>query len=177
MKDQSTRRFFIRNTIMATVGFSVLPSLHLNATAQKELNSASLKSDVGIGGLSEKKLVVKGKIYDKTGTFARSNASIEVWHLSPHTKRYEYCKNIIPNTLGEYQFTTDFPEKEFGKLPRVHFKVVTKERSYKTELIVSDFGAYISDRHWELNKQLGDSVFPDFSQSKNISKIVFNLSV
>jgi hypothetical protein len=177
MKKQSTRRFFLRNTLMAAIGCSVLPSLAIEANTKEELISPASNSNLQLEGLTGKEIIVKGKIYNKTGLVTRSDASLEVWYLSPETKKYKYCKNIVLNDGGEFELATDFPAKELGKLPRLHFKVATKEKSYKTELLVNDFGAYISDKHWELNKQLGDNIFPVKTDFDSYSELQFNLSI
>lgn len=170
----NNRRNFLRNTLVVSMGISVLP---IQAINKEEFYKPALNPDFRIGGLLDKGIVVKGKIFDKTGMLTRNDAFIEVWYLSPVTKKFEYEKIIKPNRFGEYKFIMDFPEKESGKLPRIHFRVATKKRSYKTELIVNDFGAYISDKHWELNKQLGDSVFPVKTDSGIHSELQFNLSI
>ena len=170
----NNRRNFLRNTLMVSMGISVLP---MQAISKDEFYKPALNTNFRLGGLLDKGIDVKGKIFDKTGMFMQNDASIEIWYLSPVTKKFEHIKNLRPNKFGEYGFTIDFPEKELGKLPRIHFKVASQEMSYTTELIVNDFGAYISDMHWELNKQLGDDVFPDFSQNRNMNQVVFNLSV
>jgi protocatechuate 3,4-dioxygenase beta subunit len=174
MKDQSTRRFFLRNVLMASVGISVLP---LRASSKREFYSPDLKTNFKLGGLHDKSITVTGKIYDKTGLQTRSDTAIEVWYLSPVTKKFEYAKNIRTNKAGEYMFTTDFPEKELGNLARIHFKVASKERSYETELLVSDFGAYVTDKHWALNSNMGENLFPRQQSTENITELIFNLSI
>ena len=81
------------------------------------------------------------------------NTLLEVWHLSPNSTKFKHKAQLKTNENGEYQFITDFPNKEVGKMPRIYFKISTNNDSYFTEVSITDFGAYVSDIHWTRNNK------------------------
>lgn len=176
MRKQFNRRLFIQNTILASIACSFFPAAAIKADKTEQHISSSI-SNLETGRVNKKEIMITGSIYDKTGVEKRNDVFMEVWHLSASSNTKEHFKRIQPNEAGEYQFVTKFPGKTIGKLPQLHFKIIAKERSYKTELSVNAYGAYISDKHWENNRQLGDNVFPNFIRNKNRDQVEFNLSV
>ncbi len=184
MKIHPSRRLFLRNTAIATTGVALLSSasfansLTINDSPFDGYNPyAEEKTDLRTSALFGKHLHVKGAIFDSTGTFKLSNADIEVWHLSPNSTKYKHRAKLKTNSLGEYSFVTDFPNKEIGKASRIYFKVSYEDSAYFTELLVNDFGAFIMDKHWEKNKQLKNKLFPTKDSNINNSTITFNLSI
>jgi protocatechuate 3,4-dioxygenase beta subunit len=124
-----------------------------------------------------KHLSVKGVIYDELGINSLPNAKIEVWHLSPHSNKYRHRGTFKTDSFGNYEFITDYPNKEKGKCARIYFKVSKSETSYFTELSLNDYGAYISGKHWEENNQLGEKLFPKKESFLNRSTVTFNISI
>lgn len=184
MKNPISRRLFLANTTVASTGIALLSSTSvLNALTKdqspfKGYNPyAEEKTDLRTSGFAGEHVTVKGKVYDKTGTFSIANATIEVWHLSPNSSKYRHMAKLKTNSAGEYRFITDFPNREPGKIPRIYFKISNKERSYFTELSLNQFGAYISGKHWEQNNQLGKKLFPKKESFLNHSTIKFNISI
>ncbi|REE80355.1 hypothetical protein BX611_1997 [Lutibacter oceani] len=184
MKIHPSRRLFLRNTAIATTGVALLSS----TTFANTLTSnncpfdgynpyAEEKTDLRTSSLFGKHLHVKGEIFDTTGTHKLSNATVEVWHLSPNSTKYKHRAKLKTNTFGEYHFITDFPNKEIGKGSRIYFKVSYKSATYFTELLVNDFGAYITSKHWEENNQLNSKLFPIKNSNINNSVITFNISI
>jgi len=184
MKNHPSRRLFLQKTVIATTGVVLLSS---SSIANTFTNSNSPfdgynpyseeKTDLRTSSFSGKHITVKGKIYDKSGLFSMPNTTVEVWHLSPDSNKYRHQGKMSTNETGEYHFITDFPNKEEGKASRVYFKVSTNETSYFTELLLNDFGAHITGKHWEENNQLGDKLFPIKDDSNNSSTITFNISI
>ena len=173
----------MHKSAMVTTGITLLSSTSmLNAFTKEESPFegynpyAEETTDLRISSLFGKHLYVKGEIYDKTGTYTLSNTTIEVWHLSPESNKYKHHAKLITNNNGEYSFVTDFPNKEEGKMPRIYFKVSNNNTTYFTELLVNDFGAHITDKHWEENNQLKDNLFPVKKGTKNNSSVIFNIS-
>lgn len=180
MKNKTSRRLFIRNSTLATLGISLFsPTIFANTLINDTSLSVNLdkSTDLRVSSLFGKHVTVKGKIFDSKGVTPISNAIIEVWHLSPNSKNKKYNTKIETNELGEYSFITDFPNKEKGKSPRIYFKVSNGTKEYATELVLTDFGADITGEHWEKNKQLGKKLYPIKEGSKNSSKITFNISI
>lgn len=180
MKNLPSRRLFLQKTAMATTGVALLSSNTVIKAFTKDDSPFSgynpyveEKTDLRTSSLFGKHLSVKGHIYNKTGNSTVSNVTIEVWHLSPKSSKYKHQGKMKTNSLGEYSFITDFPNKEFGKTARVYFKVSNNKTTYFTELLVNDFGAHITGKHWEENQQLSDNLFP----LKDNSVITFNISI
>lgn len=184
MKTQPSRRLFLRKTAFATTGIvmisstSILNAFSVDNSPFMGYNAyAEEKTDLRSSSFSEKYITVKGKIYDKNGLFSMPHTTIEVWHLSPNSSKYRHQGKMKTNDTGEYHFITDFPNKEEGKASRVYFKVSTNETTYFTELLLNDFGAHITGKHWEENRQLGEKLFPLKEGSKKSSTITFNISI
>lgn len=184
MKNNSSRRSFLRKTTCATAGIALFSSTNILNAFNKVTSPydgynpyAKEISDLRSSALFGKYLNIQGKIFDISGISAVSNATVEVWHLSPNSTKYKHRAKLKTNYLGEYSFMTDFPNKEMGKTPRIYFKVTNGDSTYFTELLLNDFGAYITDKHWMKNKQLGDKLLPLQEGSINSSKIQFNISI
>ena len=183
MKNHTSRRFFLRNTAIASTGIALFSTTVINdytaekSTLKSVLSFSTKKNDIRITGAGRKHITVRGKVFNKTGMISKANAIIEIWHLSPGSSEFGHRAKQITNKAGEYSFITDHPDRELGKTPRIYFKVTSDDISYETELFVTDFDVHISDKHWALNQQLGKKLFPQKQTLNNHSEIVFNLSV
>lgn len=184
MKKNSSRRLFLRKTAMAATGIALVstPSL-LNALTKDEspFNGynpfAEEKTDLRTS-LIGKEMIVKGTLYDSTGNRPVSNAKVEVWHLSPESKKYNHRGKMYTDANGAYKFISDWPNREHGKQPRIYFKVSKNDTEYFTELIFNNIGAHISCKHWENQQVLGEEkLFPTMKTSFNTTEINFNLSI
>ena len=60
---------------------------------------------------------------------------------------------------------------------RLYFKISNGNTTYFTELLINDFGAYITSKHWEENNQLNDKLFPLKNGTLNFSEIQFHISI
>ena len=183
MKNAISRRFFLERTTAASTGIALLSSTSLINALTKDASPfegynpyAEEKTDLRTSGFGGEHLTVKGKIFDRTGTFSVPNANVEVWHLSPNSSKIRHMAKLKTNNDGEYKFITDFPNREYGKMPRIFFKITTEDQPYYTELLITDIGAYITGKHWEENKQLKDKLFPEKETFLNHSTITFNIS-
>jgi hypothetical protein len=183
MKNLPSRRLFLRNSAIATTSIALFSSSTFATTFTSNDSPfdgynpyAEEKSDLRTSSFG-KYLQLKGQIFDATGTFTLANAAIEVWHLSPNSKKFKHRAKLKTDKLGEYSFITDFPNKEIGKCARIYFKVSNSTKEYFTELIVTDFGAHISSKHWEQSNQLGDKLLPFKEGSLASSTITFNISI
>lgn len=184
MKINTSRRLFLRKSAMATTGAvflsstSVINALTLESSPFNGYNPyAEEKTDLRASSLFGDHVTVTGTIFDKTGISPVPNVLIEVWHLSPNSNKYGHKAKLRTNEKGEYQFITDFPNKEEGKMPRIYFKVSSKNDTYYTDLAINNFGAIISDKHWEKNNQLGEKLFPKKGSILGQTIITFNISI
>ena len=182
MKKTTSRRLFLQRSAIATTGIALL-----STGIARAFNSESPydgynpyseeKTDLRTT-IFEKHLRVKGVLYEKSSMMPLANATIEVWHLSPNSKKYRHRGKLKTNELGAYNFITDYPNHEVAKAPRVYFKVSHKGSSVFTDLVLfNETGAHISDTHWEANQHLGDKLFPTSEKILNTSIINFNLSI
>jgi len=182
MKNNASRRVFLRNTLFATSGVALLSSpLHAfsNSTCPFEGYNpfAEQKTDLRSSGFFGQHVIVQGTVYDSVGNQPLTNASIEIWHLSPNSNKFRHRGKMLTNNLGEYKFLTDYPNKEIGKNARIYFKISGATDSYFTELVLNQSGAYVSSDHWSRNNQLGKEMFPKKETFLNQTSIQFNLSI
>ncbi|MEH6538406.1 MAG: hypothetical protein V7719_18570 [Psychroserpens sp.] len=184
MKNSISRRWFLENMTMATTGIALISSSSIvNAFNREDYSfegynpyvssKTDLRSALSIG----RPIVVKGTLYNSNGTIPVSGATFEVWHLSPHSKKYRHRGKFKTDTSGNYKFITDPPNREKGKMSRIFFKVTSDNKSHFTELLISDSGAFITGKHWEKNNQLGSNLFPKKETFLSHSQITFNISI
>lgn len=173
MEKYSTRRNFLKKSAFATVGISLLSSSILNAESITGTNFDLSGPDLRTGLFLENYIAVSGKVYDKQSLLPKANAVLHV--LSGNSRNTIASINV--DNEGSYRFVCDFPQKEFGKSARLYLKLSTPESFYTTELILSEFGAHITDKHWELNQTLGNRLFPQKQSREDFSEINFNLSI
>jgi protocatechuate 3,4-dioxygenase beta subunit len=173
----------MQKSAFAITGLAVLTPVLTSAFTASESpylgynQYAETKSDLRAGIFNTNSVTVKGTIYKKDGTSPIKNATVEVWHLSPNSTKYRHRAKLQTDEQGNYEFITDFPNKEEGKSPRIYFKVSNSEDSSFTELILNNSGAHISCEHWKKNNQLGDKLFPKREDFLNQSTVQFNISI
>ena len=134
---------------------------------------AESKTDLRASKLFGDHLTISGKVYNKRNLIPMEEVKLEVWHLSPNSTKYRHQAKLNTNAEGAYSFITDFPGREEGKMSRIYFKLSKGDSATTTELLVNDFGGYITGEHWEKNHHLGDLLQP----VKNKSNIQFNISI
>lgn len=180
MQQSKSRRKFINKLGLATGGVflfastDVLHALDNNSAPFAGYNPfAEASVDIRTSLDPKEHIRIYGKIYSRDSRKPLTNALLEVWHLSPGTKKYRHHARFETNANGEYQFYTDKPAREAGKLPRIFFKLQGNNSLYFTELIIGAHQAYITGVHWASNNQLNELMQP----VKEDSKIQFNLSI
>lgn len=181
MKKRTSRRIFLSKTAIATTGLAFLSTETLSAfTKDTHLEGynqfAEEKTDLRTSILGNH-VQIEGVVFDKTGSIPLSNATIEVWHLSPNSTKYRHRAKLKTNQKGAYRFITDFPQRETAKTPKIFFKITHEGETYFTELAVDQTGAYITSKHWEQSQGLGEKLFPVTSKFLNKSNINFNLLI
>ena len=180
MKNSTSRRQFLQKTALATTGITLLSSEIANAMISEAPFEgynpfAKATNDLRTNPFS-KHLNVSGLVVDKHGQVI-PNAIVESWHLSPGTNKFRHHAKFQADKHGRYQFKTDIPEKQHGKLRRIYFKVSDAHgTSNYSELVLNSSGASITSKHWEQNKHLGEAVLPQSKTLSNSTKITFNIS-
>ncbi len=179
MEKTTPRRAFLQKSVMATTSIALLSSQMVNAftTDQSPFEGynpfAEEKTDLRKNFFG-KQLAVSGTIYNDLGT-ALPDATVEVWHLSSDSGKFRHRGKFKTDAFGHYAFQTDFPGKEPAKRNRIYFKISKGEATYFTELVISGDKAYVTSKHWEENKDLGDETLPESSTFLNETSIKFNI--
>lgn len=182
MKNSTSRRYFMRNSAFAITGLAVLNPILSNAFVSENpylgYNPyAESKNDLRTGFFSTNSITVKGTIFEKDGITPAKNASVEVWHLSPNSSKYRHRAKLKTDAQGNYEFITDFPNKEEGKSARIFYKISNQENTSFTELALTENDAHITGEHWAKNKNLGDKLFPKKEVFLGETTINFNLTI
>ncbi|MFH6604506.1 hypothetical protein ACEZ3G_13530 [Maribacter algicola] len=178
MKQNYLRRNFLKNSLIASSGLMLFPSKVRPSISTMQFESGVLHVKDIRKKLFGKQIEISGQIFDDTGKNILRGVLIEFWHLSPDSKKLGHKGSLITDENGCYHILTDYPNREFGKHTTVHFKLSTGARSTLTELKFSGFGAYITDKHWESNRNLEDSLlFPKMEKLFYKTKINFNISI
>ena len=163
---------------MASGGLILYPTIS-NASSSSLITKSSVSHQADIRQkLFGKQVEITGQIFDTTGKNILSGAKVEFWHLSPESYEYNHRSALVTDANGNFKILTDFPNREIGKQVTIHFKVSKDINEAVTELKISDFGAYITDKHWETNRNLADNLlFPKIEKSLYKTKINFNISI
>lgn len=183
-KDAYDRRRFLSKLSFAVIGTSLLSSQWFYAFVAKDQSPfagyypySKQKNDLRCAKYSGTTLKVSGTTFARNGLRTLSYVRIEVWHLSPDSKKYDHKGAFSSNASGEYTFITDMPNRIKGQLPRIFFKISHDGRVDFTELILNDHNAYISHTHWENNKALNEKLFPIYKNKLGETEIQFNVTV
>lgn len=183
MENLYARRNFLKNVALVTSGVAFLSSTSVlqafnNECPYEGYNPYSEeKTDLRISTLFGNHITVQGKIFDKQNLKELTSATIEVWHMSPNSTKFRHQAKMNVSNNGEFNFITDFPNKEQGKYAKVYFKVSANNRVYFTELSVTKDNAFINGKHYEENKMLGNDMFPTNRLISNQQIITFNIAV
>ncbi len=182
MENSTSRRHFMRNSAIALTGLTVLtPALTSAFTSENPYAGynpyADETCDLRTGLFNSNTIAVKGTVYKKDGITPLKNALVEVWHLSPNSSKYRHRGKFQTDNQGNYEFKTDYPNKEEGRCARIYFKLSNSENTQYTELILTSTGGHITSKHWEHNRRLGEKLFPQQANFLNNTTFQFNLSI
>lgn len=184
MENQYARRNFLKNVALASSGVAFLSSTSIlsafngnNSPFEGYNPYAEQKTDLRTSTLFGKHVTVKGKIFDKTNLKENASATVEVWHLSPNSKNYKHQAKMKVDANGNYNFITDYPNREEGKYSKIYFKVTSNDKIYFTELNICSNNAYINDKHFKDNIVLENNLFPTHKTSDNLTTINFNIAI
>jgi protocatechuate 3,4-dioxygenase beta subunit len=163
---------------MATVGLILFPTIaSASDFGLKTENKPAHQTDIR-RGLFGKQIEITGQIFDASGKNPLNEVQLEFWHLSPNTDIVGHRGSLLTDENGRYQIFTDYPNREFGKHTTIHFKISKEEQASSTELKFSDFGAHITDKHWEANSILDqDLLFSSMEKSLYRTKFNFNFTI
>jgi hypothetical protein len=183
MENMYARRNFLKNAALASSGILFLSSTTMvrafeNQCPFEGYNPYSEdKTDSRVSSLFGNHVVIKGKVFDKMSLKEVSTAKVEVWHLSPNSTSYGHQAKMKVTPDGEFNFITDFPNRETGKFPKVYFKVTSNDKVYFTELSLTADNAFINNKHFEENLVLGKNLLPTNRLVDNVPTITFNIAV
>lgn len=182
MKKATSRRLFLRTAGITAAAITTMPSVfavnnfsNLSKSANPSHENASM--DINHSKQVHEQILIYGVIFDKFSKSPIKNAELKVWHHSDEPGKLGSQYRITTDDNGLYKFATKRPRKVKGKSPRINFNLSKPDGSYNTELIVTDFGAFITDNHWVLNQQLGEQVFPQQTNYESHTEFQFNLSI
>ena len=178
MKQNYLRRNFLKNSILATSGLILFPTIASASNSnRRKANVLSHQTDIR-RNLFGKQIEISGQIFDASGKNTLSGAQLEFWHLSPNSEELGYKGKLVTDENGRYHLTSDYPSQKKGTVTTVHFKVSKNEIISETELKVSEFDAFITGVHWEKNNQLKeDLLFPKHSKKDLKTEVTFNISL
>lgn len=179
----SSRRSFLLKSTLATTGLALLTSsqvvanLTTNQSPYLGYNPYSEASvDLRKGVLPMGGVKIQGQLFEKDGKTVIPNAKIEVWHLSPNSKKYRHNGHFFTDEEGNYSFLSDFPMKDSGS-PKIFFKATKDGVETFTQLVFLSNGANIMSDHWELNQQLGEKVLPKKIDNSFFKQFEFNFTL
>lgn len=175
MKNASSRRNFLRTSALVSSGIALLSTPVGHALTPHE-SSQIRTCNLGTTWLGDH-IRVTGTIFKKSDLTPVSNAEIEIWHLTSGSRKTNLQGHLTTNADGTYSIITDFPKREPGKMARIHFKVISQNKSYNTSLILSELGAFISEKHWEENQELQEKLFPRVEHTWDAKQVQFNISI
>ena len=182
MPTTNQRRLFLRKTVLAATGISLLSQTELlglnNSSVPFEGYNPyqpNVSSDLRKNVWGDF-ITVQGTIYDKKGSTPLPNAQVEVWHLSKSSGKFRHRTKLTTDASGNYKFLTDIPDRTEGKHPRIYFKVTSSKGTSFAELLIGKSGPYITSQHWEQHCQLGNKLFPTSTALFNNTLINFNIS-
>ena len=104
-----------------------------------------IKSDLRKSS-SQEYLLIRGKIFDKSGSWPVGNAGIEVWHLTPGTRDFKHRAKLISDSTGAFQLITDLPARQPGHNFKVFFKISVGVITYYTHLSFNHSMAWLAKR-------------------------------
>ena len=159
MKKQLLRRSFLKSSILASGGVVLLRPLEsfANYPSVVSEDKFSPKCDIRKSFFG-KQVVISGQVFDRTGKNQLKDVTIEFWHLSPNSKKINHRGKLVTGENGQYLIKSDFPSRELGKNTTMHFKLSKDEVVYETQLKFNSYSAFITDKHWEENNPIGNSI-------------------
>lgn len=180
MKEATSRRSFLQKTAWATTGIALLSSGIASAfTEENPFDGynpyADAKTDLRTSLLGTY-LEISGIILNSE-KHPLQNITVEVWHLSPNSKKYRHRAKLTTDASGRYTFKTDQPNNLKGKAPRIYFKVSNGDTTYFTELITGEHACITSKHFEENNEALGSLLMPTTTKGIFGKKIDFNISI
>ena len=176
MKNSTSRRNFMRNTAMALTGLAVITPTITSALTTSEgpfegYNPfAETKKDLRTSVFNTNSVLVKGTIYEQDGITPVKDALVEI-------SKYRHRAKLYTDSNGNYEFITDFPNREKGKSSRIYYKLSNNNKTQFTELILTSTGGYITGEHWEKNSCLKENILPVQTHFLDQKIIQFNISI
>ncbi|MEP2936894.1 MAG: hypothetical protein ABJM06_00770 [Gilvibacter sp.] len=176
-----SRRKFLRNTILASVGLSALGTTSSFANifdSKLQLNgylpNADFTTDLRKTGANVMPVTVHGIMYDRQSKLPVSNVLIEVWHLSPDSEEMSYRAKFNTSDTGRYSFITDFPGHGPQLKPRIFFKISDGKKEQFNHLIFDSREAFVDHKQWSELQNESIDLMPKFSYKLETANIQLN---
>lgn len=180
----SSRRLFLGKTSAAVLGVAVLSSQNViasifNSPAPFEGYNpyAEQSNDLRKQDFGAETLCIHGTLFSADTSSVIADAKIEVWHLSPKSKKYGHRGYFYTDAQGGYLFRTNVPNRMNGKAARIFFKISSDKGTEFTELLLDSNAAYINDSHWVKHRGLQEKLFPKYSKELFETNIEFNFTL
>jgi protocatechuate 3,4-dioxygenase beta subunit len=180
----SSRRSFLGKTSAAVLGVAVLSSQNViasifNSQAPFEGYNPYTDqcNDLRTQRFGTETLCIHGTLFCAASKAVIADAKIEVWHLSPQSKKYGHRGYFFTDSQGGYLFKTNFPNRKEGRAARIFFKISSDKGTEFTELLLDSNTAYINDKHWVKNKGLQEKLFPKYNKGLFETNIEFNFTL
>ena len=121
-------------------------------------------------------LEVRGNLYACDRTVPLSDVSIEVWHLSPNSEKFNHRARFHTEEFGHYRFLTDMPGRELGKNYKIYFKISYRAETYFTALSFSNSSVFIANR-LNRNKQIIEESKPSELRALKLNMTRINFDI
>ncbi len=168
MPPNTTRRRFLHTSLLTTSALALgLPFTGFSKSCQ------SYKTDISSFFSAGKKVKITGQVFDLNGN-KRINQTLKIWHYTDKLMQKRKLGHLKTDNLGQYSLISDFPGNVAGKMARIYFELKGQR---PTELLISNYGAHITGKHWEKNRHLGEKLFPTYISKDREQQINFNFSV
>ncbi|WP_420378903.1 hypothetical protein [Gilvibacter sp.] len=182
MKPDNSRRKFLRNSAVATVGFSLIGTATLaNANPGSNFPGYSSysneKTDFRSGLKLDKHLEIKGQILDVDSLMPVANAKVEVWFKDANSSWKLKRGYFHTDSNGDYSFKSDWPGRKKGELPRFYFRISKDGRENYGLLCVNQKQAFAHSSHWEKHQALGAKTLPTVKNQLTYNTINLNFSL
>ncbi len=131
---QTSRRHFTTNKTATSSELSPYPGY---------LPIAPVKNDLRVSH-SGSHVQVQGLILGNRGRILNDLVKLEIWHLSPNSKKYNHRAVTFTDEMGNYQFITDLPNREIGHNYKIYLRITSGKRNFFTHLSFNHAAAFIS---------------------------------
>ncbi len=172
MKKNLPRRTFLKHSVMASTGLTLLPSANVLASVGKTTAQTTKHIDLRSNPFG-KSLEVFGTLYDAQTHEPLNNATLNVSYKSFGFLGLKRRAQLHTNAEGRYCFLMDHPERLEGAGQKVEFEIRHGLISETTTLYCFNNWSYIDSNHFHKQEALGTCKFPKHQGTS----VQFDLSI